>query len=265
MDHEHPNAEVLEDREASLRRVMGVPFWNRPCGELLKRLHRSGGLLVVPSAPSFCTALEDPELWRAHVEADYAVMDSGYLSLLLSMAAKKRPPRISGHQVIEKLFAGHHVPTIGADRILWVVPGEETEGYIRTYLESVGFDLARMEFYRAPQYDDDFEDPTLVARITETDPTWVIICISGGRQEKLGLHIRARLKKCPAILCTGAAIFFFSGGQAHIPRWVDRAYLGWFWRILSDPKRFGPRYWDALRLPLVLVRYLKDRKKSRTG
>lgn len=250
----------LEDREACLRRVMGVPFWNRPCGELLKRMQRTGGLLVVPSAPSFCTALEDPDLWRAHVEADYAVMDSGYLSLLLSAAAKKRPPRISGHQVIEKLFAGHHVPTIGKDRILWVVPGEEPEGYIRTYLESIQLDLGRMEFYRAPQYDDSFEDPVLVERIREFDPAWVIICISGGRQEKLGLRLRARLEKCPSILCTGAAIFFFSGGQAHIPRWVDRVYLGWFWRILSDPKRFGPRYWDALRLPLVLASYLKNRR-----
>lgn len=254
------SARVWSGREDCVARVLGIPFWNRTCDELLSHLREAGGVLVVPSAPSFCSALEEPDLWRAHIETDYAVMDSGYLALLLSAAAhKNRPKRISGHQVIEKLFNGNVVRTIASDKILWVVPGPETEEAIRNYMAKEGFDLERMFFYQAPMYADDFRDETLAGHITSFDPRWVIICISGGRQEKLAFELRDMLPRCPAILCTGAAIFFFSGAQAKIPRWVDRAYLGWLWRICSDPKRFGPRYWNAFRLPLVLWKWKKSR------
>ena len=59
----------------------------------------------------------------------------------------------------------------------------------------------------------------------------------------------------PAIICTGAAIAFLSGQQANIPPWADRLFLGWFFRTLSNPKRFFPRYWKALRLAPLLWRY----------
>ncbi len=249
-----PNDRPQAGEGQDVQKIMGVPFWNRSCEELLGRIHATGGLLVVPSAPSFCSALEDAYLLRCHTEADYAVMDSGYLSLLLGIAARhKRPPRISGYQVIEKLLNGVHTPTIAKDKILWVVPGEETDRAIQTHLEKEGYDLTRMSFYRAPQYGQDFRDDALFRLVAEFDPKWVIICISGGRQEKLGFELRNALPRPPAILCTGAAVFFFSGAQARIPKWVDRTYLGWLWRIASDPARFGPRYWNALRLPLVLL------------
>lgn len=59
----------------------------------------------------------------------------------------------------------------------------------------------------------------------------------------------------PAIICTGAAIAFLSGRQANIPVWADRLMLGWLFRTLSNPARFVPRYWKALRLVPLLWRH----------
>jgi UDP-N-acetyl-D-mannosaminuronic acid transferase (WecB/TagA/CpsF family) len=57
----------------------------------------------------------------------------------------------------------------------------------------------------------------------------------------------------PSIHCIGAALGFLSGDQVNIPDWADRLFLGWLFRCLSQPAKFFPRYFKALRLlPLLL-------------
>jgi UDP-N-acetyl-D-mannosaminuronic acid transferase (WecB/TagA/CpsF family) len=59
----------------------------------------------------------------------------------------------------------------------------------------------------------------------------------------------------PAILCLGAAIAFLTGGQVGIPPWADRLILGWLFRLVSAPRKFWRRYWEALGLARLLWRY----------
>jgi UDP-N-acetyl-D-mannosaminuronic acid transferase (WecB/TagA/CpsF family) len=83
----------------------------------------------------------------------------------------------------------------------------------------------------------------------------VILTIGGGSQERLGLYLKQRLSYRPAIHCIGAAIAFLSGDQVHIPVWVDKLYLCWLFRCLSNPKRHIPRYWSARKLVALMWRY----------
>lgn len=220
----------------------------------------------MPSAPSLCAASHDEALWRAHIEADYAVMDSGFLAMLLYLTRRKRPARISGHQIIEHMLdhGYREVLPFRTHRLFWVVPSRDARQRISKYLQREGFDAHNLHFHIPPMYESDaqFRDEELAAAIRDFDPQWVVICISGGRQEKLGFELRGMLARPVPILCTGAAIFFFSGGQAHIPRWADRCYLGWLFRILDNPKRFLPRYLGAFELPLALARLARYNKKT---
>jgi len=220
-------------------------------------------------------------------------MDSGYLALILRFLKRKKKDtitRISGLQILEVLL-NHPAGAKGAliasvstsdfiSHTLWVVPTVEEQQRIETYLSQQDFNLSHHHFYLAPVYagskDSPIEDPTLLKCIRSTSPDWVILCIAGGKQEKLGLFLRDALRnkrqgtsakeqkdsdrfqthhstsRLPAILCTGAAIAFFTGGQARIPQWVDRLYLGWLARILKSPKKYFYRYFQALRLPFIL-------------
>jgi UDP-N-acetyl-D-mannosaminuronic acid transferase (WecB/TagA/CpsF family) len=82
-----------------------------------------------------------------------------------------------------------------------------------------------------------------------------MLAIGGGVQERLGLGLRARLTNRPGILCLGAAIAFLTGGQVAIPVWADRFFLGWLFRLASNPRKFWRRYRDALRLAPLLWRW----------
>jgi len=125
-------------------------------------------------------------------------------------------------------------------------------------------DVSRDDCYVAPYYrgklgpDGTVEDPVLLEMISQRTPKYVFVNIGSGVQEQLGLYLKENLPYRPAILCTGAAIAFLTGAQASIPPWADRFYMGWILRIFQDPKRFGIRYWKALRLLGIVARHGKN-------
>ena len=79
--------------------------------------------------------------------------------------------------------------------------------------------------------------------------------LAGGKQEVLGAWLKSQLSPPKGIVCTGAAIAFLAGTQAIIPSWADRAGLGWLFRCLYEPKKFVPRYWQALPLLSLVWKY----------
>jgi UDP-N-acetyl-D-mannosaminuronic acid transferase (WecB/TagA/CpsF family) len=108
----------------------------------------------------------------------------------------------------------------------------------------------------APKYrSGSISDQTLLDLVNRRAPRHVVVCVGGGVQEKLGLYLKKGCSSQPAIHCIGAAIGFLTGDQVRIPDWADQKILGWFFRCVSDPKRFVPRYVRALELPLMLWRY----------
>jgi N-acetylglucosaminyldiphosphoundecaprenol N-acetyl-beta-D-mannosaminyltransferase len=247
---------------------LGLKFWGDTTENLLGALDLAGGLLVVPSAPSLAQMADDPLLRTAHQEADWAVVDGGYVALILRALGKKAH-RISGLQLLEKTIdnCGEGVVPMKDRKILWVVPSAAEEERIQKYLSGKDFETAKQGYYQAPFYeiDEDFDDKILQSRVKADAPDWIILCLGGGRQEKLGYFLRRAddgegpRKNGPVILGTGAAIAFFTGGQTKIPIWADRLYLGWFFRIIEKPKVFLPRYFKAFwHFPLLLLR---ERKK----
>ena len=58
-------------------------------------------------------------------------------------------------------------------------------------------------------------------------------------------HVASRLRDldaAPVILCVGAAFDFASGTKQRAPKWLQRLGLEWCHRLLSEPRRLGPRY-----------------------
>ena len=250
----------------------GVRFWTGNATDLIKEADRHGGLFSVPSAPSLAEMGSDDFLRRAYQGSDWAVVDGGYVALILRFIFRRPIPRISGLQILQKLlgFECERVMPLEDRRVLWVMPSSEEGERVGKLAVQLGLAAENQQFYTAPYYqkDEDYWDADLVREVNEFRPDWIILGIGGGRQEKLGLCLRNELKagmrslpdeaqgRLPVILCTGGAIAFLTGGQVQIPDWADRLYLGWLLRICHDPRRFVGRYWKAAwSLPLILWRY----------
>jgi N-acetylglucosaminyldiphosphoundecaprenol N-acetyl-beta-D-mannosaminyltransferase len=59
----------------------------------------------------------------------------------------------------------------------------------------------------------------------------------------------------------GAAFDFHAGRKRQAPRWMQRVGLEWFFRMLSEPRRLGPRYLSVV--PRFLWLTLRERMTKR--
>ena len=215
-------------------------------------------LVVAPSAPGLAVDLVKSASYRqALTTADLALTDSGFMVLLWRAFTGVKLPRISGLKFMVAVLARPELKEEGA--VFWVMPSAEEDHRNRAWLVSKGFPVSPADVYLAPHYaTGDIEDEELVRLIDARKPRVVMLAIGGGVQERLGLMLRARLSEPTSILCLGAAIAFLSGGQANIPPWADRMVLGWLLRLVSNPRKFWRRYWEALALVSLLWRH-RDR------
>ena len=85
------------------------------------------------------------------------------------------------------------------------------------------------------------EDTEITAMINRANPDIVWIGL-GAAKEEFWAESHMRRITAPALIGVGAAFDFHAGIKARAPRWVSQAGLEWFFRVLTEPKRLGPRY-----------------------
>ena len=238
----------------STQQILGIQFFVGSTTELIHFFLRAGGILVVPAAPALVKLrYEDQRYRRALTEADFAIADSGLMVLVWKVIAGKNVTRISGFKYLKGLIKN---PELRLPRnVLLVVPSEIAKQRTLAWSRDGDLPLEPDDCYVAPLYGPTAEDPGLLQRVENRRPGHVIIAIGNGPQEKLGMFLRNNLSYRPAIHCIGAALGFLTGDQISIPDWADRLYLGWFFRLLAQPRIFIPRLFRAFELPWLIWKY----------
>lgn len=235
--------------------ILGVQFFNGTVEDAVERME-SGGLLVVPAAPALKDIDSNPGYRDALLNADLCITDSAFMVLIWNRISKQKIHRLSGLKYLRELLQREDAHRPG--NVVWIMAGPASAQKNLAWLNEQGIEVPHDCVYLAPMYGREIEDPTLLAMLERLKPQHIIATVGGGTQERLGLYLKQRLSYRPAIHCIGAAIAFLSGDQVGIPVWADKMYLGWLFRTVADPKRFGPRYWEARKLLNLMVRY-RDR------
>ena len=235
------------------RQILGLRFFNGDVGEAVAFMHQHGGYLVAPSGTCFRRLREDESYRRAVLAADLAIADSGLMVLLWHLLRRQNVQRISGLKYLRHLLG--NLKRAGNREVFWVLPTEPARQNLLNWSRRATFPTTSENCYVAPRYGSDVDDRDLLALIEQHRAADVIIAIGSGAQEKLGYYLRENLSYRPAIHCIGAALGFVTGDQRAIPDWADRSYLGWFFRLLAQPRVFIPRLSRAFELPWLIWKY----------
>jgi exopolysaccharide biosynthesis WecB/TagA/CpsF family protein len=235
------------------QQILGIRFFDGDVEEAIAFMLQHGGLLVAPSGTCFSRLRHDTAYRKAMMNADVAIPDSGAMVLLWRILRGRKITRISGLKYLRQLLAT--LKGEGTSKIFWILPGERSRQKLLDWSQQQTFGVKIDNCYVAPQYGMEIEDRHLLALIEKFRPNHVVIAIGSGPQEKLGYYLRENLSYRPVIHCTGAALGFVTGDQKPIPDWADRFYLGWFLRLLAQPRRFIPRLWNAHELPWLIWKY----------
>lgn len=224
---------------------------------------QTGGLLVVPAAPALKNIPDDLAYRKALQGADVVITDSAFMVIIWNLLQHDSIRRVSGLKYLALLLKQPQLNIPGNS--FWIMASEASAQTNCAWLARQGIRVSELDRYIAPVYGKMLEDPGLLQRIQQRRPRHVVVTIGGGTQERLGLYLKQNLEYKPAIHCVGAAIAFLSGDQVRIPRWADRFYLGWLFRVISNPPRYMPRYWDARKLYLLMKKYGSELPDSLDG
>lgn len=234
------------------QRILGVDFFRGNAQQTVERM-KKGGLLVVPAAPALKDLPTNAAYREALLHADTAITDSAFMVLIWNTISRHKIPRVSGLEYLKKLLKEPEVRAPG--NTLWIMASPKSAKTNIDWLRSEGIDLRDEDIYMAPLYKGEIDDEPLLAKMRVHRYRHVIVTVGGGTQERLGLYLKRQLNYLPGIHCIGAAIAFLSGDQVHIPTWADKIGLGWFFRCISKPSAYVPRYWAARKLVWLMLRY----------
>ncbi len=206
---------------------------------------KQNGLFVFPAGPTLANLKNGSEYHNALINSNFVFFDSGYFVLLLRLLKNIKVNKFSGYKFLKLLFI--FLQKNNSKKIFLVDPNRNSSKINRIFFTNLG--LCKIKNYVSPIYDENkIYDYILLKEIDEFKPDYLIINLAGGVQEILGLFIKQKAQKTIKIICTGGAISYFTGEQAPINKFIDNLYLGWFYRIIFNPKIFLKRYLKSFKL-----------------
>jgi len=234
------------------QQILGIRFIIGDARDVIDRVSRQGGLVVVPAAPALTNLTHDKEYREALLGADFAIADSALMVLIWNLIQRDRIPKLSGLKYLRALIEREEFCEAGST--FWIMPTAASARRNVRWLNDNGIYVGSENVFIAPMYGASVVDEDLLRQIEKRRPRHIVVGLGGGTQERLGLYLKRHLSYKPAIHCIGAAVAFLSGDQVHIPVWVDQAGLGWLWRSASNPPLYIPRYWAARHLAGMIFR-----------
>ncbi len=213
------------------------------------------GLFVFPAGPALASIDHSPKYHESLIKADFVFFDSGFFVLLLRFLKNLKVSKFSGYKFLNLFF--NYLKKNKKKSIFCIDPNLKFSRSNKNFLKNLG--VQKIYNYLAPDYQlKSLSDKKLLRLIKKFRPDFVLTNIGGGKQEILGLYLKKNLKIKTTILCTGAAISFFTKDQAPINSLIDRLYLGWFVRLIFNPLIFSKRYlYSLLLVPMVIFSKIK--------
>jgi len=106
-----------------------------------------------------------------------------------------------------------------------------------------------------PNFEPYSEDADIaVERIRASGAKLCFVALGAPRQELFAARCLDELDGT-GMLCVGAALEFIAGTQTRAPSITQKTGLEWAWRMLSEPRRLGPRYARCMAaVPQLLAR-----------
>lgn len=230
--------------DEAVRRVMA--WINEPPG--------SCRYVVTPNVDHTVMLQEHDGLRAAYDHADLVLPDGYPVVWASRILGKTLPERVAGSDLVPALFAAADPERPLRTFLLGAAPGVAERAAKRIEKKWAGVEI--VDTYSPPLgfENDDVEQERMLARIKAASPDLLVVGLGAPKQE-VWVHKQRDHLASSVVLCVGATIDFLAGEKNRAPRWVQRVYLEWLYRLLSEPKRLFWRYMrDAWVFPQLVWR-----------
>jgi UDP-N-acetyl-D-mannosaminuronic acid transferase (WecB/TagA/CpsF family) len=226
-------------------KFLNICFFDISYENAIKYLKKKGGYLVIPAASALANIINDKHYSNSLKKSTVAIFDSGLFCLLLLILKLIKVKKFSGYKFLNFFLNDKRNKKC---KILLLEPSVQASKINNLYLKSRKFQF--LKHYICPVYRENIFDKNLIKLINNFKPKFIIINIGGGTQEKLALYIKSIIYSKMIIICSGAALSFFSDNNSkyRITSLIDKIYMGWFIRVLNNPRFFIQRIFKSIKL-----------------
>lgn len=117
-----------------------------------------------------------------------------------------------------------------------------TVNVVGTYSPEFGFDKSE-------------EQSNVICNLINESGADLLVLGLGAPKQEIWVHQYAAKLSVKVALCVGATIDFMAGEKSRAPVVLRNTGLEWVYRMLSEPKRLGPRYLvDAFVFPWLFIK-----------
>lgn len=210
---------------------------------------------IVVNVAKIVHAQKDEELRNAINNSDIVNIDGQGVVWALKLLGHKVPGRVAGCDLFQSLVAlsaekGYRPYFFGAKE-------EVVNEMVRRFREK--YPSLQVAGYRNGYYSEE-EEPQIAEEIRKAKPDLLFLGITSPKKE-LFIDRYTAAMEIPLTMGVGGSFDVVAGKVKRAPRWMQRAGLEWFYRILQEPRRMWKRYAVTnSQFALLLIRELLKKK-----
>jgi N-acetylglucosaminyldiphosphoundecaprenol N-acetyl-beta-D-mannosaminyltransferase len=190
-------------------------------------------ILVTPNAGHLKNIASSLELKDIYLTADLSLIDGWPIAVAAKNASKQKVHRVTGSDLLPKLF-----PELSKEIRIGIIGGEEK-------YPNLNIQVIDTSTWSTSVYD--------VRRLRELVQynalSIVLLCLGHPKQELLAKELKNydwAGSRPDWIMCVGATIEYLTGTQKRAPVFFQKIGMEWFFRLITNPKKFFTRYFEAV-------------------
>jgi N-acetylglucosaminyldiphosphoundecaprenol N-acetyl-beta-D-mannosaminyltransferase len=207
-------------------------------------------IMVTPNAGHLTNIFDSPELSQIYSTAELSLIDGWPIALAAKNASKLKITRVTGSDLLPELFS-----QLTKDVRVGIVGGND-ESLIRQSLET-RFPNLNIQIIDTSQWTNSVYDIRRLRELVQYNAlSIVLLCLGHPKQELLAKELKNydwAGSRPDWIMCVGATIDFLTGQQKRAPKVFQKIGLEWFFRLITNPKKFTHRYLNAVIPSLKLI------------
>lgn len=224
----------------SKKRLLNINVDNITLDVLLKNFTR--GVLFTPNIDHFVVAQKDRTFYDAYQNADFVVLDSQVIFLLLTFFGPKIREKISGADFFP-LFCRYHKDNHAMRIFVLGGMGDVSNIVQKKINDESGRKMVVGAYSPTMGFENDPEEMKIVIQMIKSSGANVLaVGLGTPKQEKWIYRYKTQLETIDIFMGVGATLDFIAGTQKRAPKFVQTIGMEWFYRLVRNPKRLAKRY-----------------------
>ena len=207
-------------------------------------------ILVTPNAGHLKSINTVKEISEIYSSADLSLIDGWPIAVAAKNASGMKVQRVTGSDLLPRLFS-----ELNKDVRIGIIGGSN-EIKIRQVLEA-RYPNLNIQIIDTSQWSNSIYDVRRLRELVQHNAlSIVLLCLGHPKQELLARELKNydwAGSRPDWIMCMGATIDFLTGDQKRAPRIFQVIGLEWFFRLLTNPKKFTARYFEAVLPSIKLI------------